>query len=134
MKPLAKTCFLISFFLVFFSFPGYSQCDYFDDFSSPGDWTQVGSLVEVSGGALQYIDGAPDGTQRRVYKELDEPYTSDDCWTMHLEFTPEEVGTFQGKPFTGHLIFSLTETDQDPIYDCPNESCSGYPNVATVTL
>ncbi len=106
----------------------FGQCDYFDDFSSPGDWTQVGTLVEVSGGELQYIDGAPDAVQRRVYKELDSPYTSEDCWEMTLEFLPESVGSHNnGQPFTGHNIFTLTETDQDPNHDCPDLDCTGYP-------
>ncbi len=120
---------LIAFvsFLLFFSLSAVSQCDYFDDFSSPGDWTQVGTLVEVSSGEVEYIDGSPDGEQRRIYKELDSPYTSDDCWTMHMEFTPDEVGTYQGEPFTGHLIFALTETDQNPFYDCPDVNCTGFP-------
>lgn len=126
MKLFISTLFLINILLI--SSVAYSQCDYFDDFSSPGDWTQVGSLVEVSGGALQYLDGAPDAVQRRVYKELDNPYTSDDCWEMTLEFLPEDVGTHSnGQPFTGHMIFSLTETDQDPIHDCPDDDCTGYP-------
>ncbi len=115
-------------YIFFFPFPLFSQCDYYDDFSSPGDWTQVGTLVEVSGGELQYIDGAPDAVQRRVYKELDYSYTSDDCWEMTLEFLPESVGTYGGDPFPGHLIFSLSETDNDPLHDCTNDDCTGYPD------
>ncbi len=127
MKTITKTSIITLLTLFFFLNFGFGQCDYFEDFSSLGDWTQVGTLVEVSGGELQYVDGAPCGSQRRVYKELDEPYTSDDCWTMHLEFTPEEVGTYQGEPFTGHLIFVLTETDQDPLHDCTDINCTGFP-------
>ncbi len=104
------------------------QCDYFDDFSSQGNWNQVGTLVVVKEGKLQYINGARDAVQRRVFKKLDIPFSSGDCWEMTLEFLPESVGSHNnGQPFTGHNIFTLTETDQDPNHDCPDLNCTGYP-------
>ncbi len=115
--------------ILFFSFQNYSQsqCIYFENFSNPSGWTQVGSLVEIDNGALQYINGAPDGSQRRVYKEMDTPITNSDTWTATFKFRPDEVGTYQGQPFTGHLIFALSEFSQDPLWDCPDEECTGNP-------
>ncbi len=126
MKTLIS--FILSFIPVFlFLMNAQSQCIYFENFSNPSGWTQVGSLVEINNGELQYINGAPDGSQRRVYKQMDTPITNADVWTATFKFRPDDVGTYQGQPFPGHLIFSLTETSQDAWWDCPDEDCTGNP-------
>jgi len=119
---------LLSVVLVFsFQIYAQSQCIYFENFSNPSGWTQVGSLVEINNGELHYINGAPDGSQRRVYKQMDMPITNSDNWTATFKFRPDDVGTYQNKPFTGHLIFALSEFSQDPLWDCPDEDCTGNP-------
>jgi gliding motility-associated-like protein len=87
----------------------------------------MGTNVEIKNGALYFIDGAIDDTQRRIYKRLDTPYRSDDCWVMTFEFTPEAVGEFEGRPFTGHFLCALTENEQNPLYDCSSPDCTGFP-------
>lgn len=83
---------------------GSGQCDYYDDFSSPGDWTQVGSLVEVTGGELQYINGAPDAVQRRVYKEL--TGTVDNICIERSDYCSESFGeeTYLGCENDGYSV------------------------------
>ncbi len=107
-----------------------NQCTFFEDFSNPIGWTQVGSLVEIKNNEVQFINGAPDGwpngIQRRLFKKLDEPITDSDLWVASFKFTPQSVGDFGG-PFTGHLLFSLANNTQDPWCDCPDLKCTGFP-------
>jgi len=106
------------------------QCIFYEDYTSSNGWTQVGSLVEIKNGQAKFIDGAPDGwpngIQRRLFKKLNNPITDTDLWTASFKFTPLSVGDFGG-PFTGHLIFSLSNNSQDPWCDCPDLKCTGYP-------
>lgn len=106
------------------------QCSFYEDYSNSIGWTQIGSLVEIKNGELQFINGAPDGwpdgIQRRVYKKLENSLKGSDLWTTSFKFLPKTVGDFGG-PFTGHLLLSLTENTQDPWCDCPDLECSGYP-------
>ncbi len=106
------------------------QCIFFEDFSNPIGWTQIGSLVEIKNNEVQFIDGAPDGwpngIQRRLFKKLDKPITDSDLWTASFKFTPQSVGDFGG-PFTGHLLLSLSNNSQDPWCDCTDLECTGYP-------
>lgn len=107
-----------------------NQCIFFEDFSNPVGWNQIGSLVEINNNKVQFIDGAadgwPDGIQRRLFKKLDIPITDSDLWSASFKFNPQSVGDFGG-PFTGHLIFSLSNNTQDPWCDCPDLKCTGYP-------
>ena len=105
----------------------HSQVIYFDDFSNPQEWTEVGSRVHVFGGRLQFVDGAPCGQQRRVFKALEHPISFEEDWTMTLEFIPVRVGTYRGEPFTGHMIFALTENTSDPVHDCYDIECTDHP-------
>jgi len=106
------------------------QCIFYEEYTSSNGWTQVGSLVEIKNGQAQFIDGAPDGwpngIQRRLFKKLNNPITDTDLWTASFKFTPLSVGDFGG-PFTGHLLFSLTNNSNDPWCDCPDLNCTGYP-------
>ena len=128
MKNIIKNLSLIGLFIIQLSLKSFGQCDYFEDFSNPSGWTQVGTLVETNNGELQYINGAPDGIQRRVYKQLGTPITDEDIWSANFKFQPIDVGSLNGQPYTGHLILSLTETEQNPHWDCPDEDCTGWPN------
>lgn len=117
----------ITLFSFYFQIIGNSQCVYFEDFSSSTGWTIIGSDVNISDGTFNFVNGAIDGVQKRAYKALNEPVSADDCWKARLEFTPFEVGELGGFPFTGHVLFALTETSQNAFRECQNIPCTGYP-------
>lgn len=126
---MKKMSFTFTFVLITLitAFDAFAQCDYYEDFSSDTDWTTVGSLVEIADGRLNYLNDCPDASQRRVYKSLERPMKQEDCWDMKMAFTPTSVGSYQGEPFTGHMIFSLTETNKPTRSDCADIACVGYP-------
>ena len=103
-----------------------SNCDLFDDFSSPAGWTQVGDLVSIQSGVADYQNGAPDAEQRRVYKNLGVFLAADDTWAAEIDFKPVSVGNYNG-PHAGHAILSLTAGSQEPFSNCPDVPCTGYP-------
>lgn len=107
---------------------GYGQCDFFDDYSTNTGWTQVGTEVEVSGGKLQFINGAKDGNgQKRVYKNLGTTLTANDVWYAEFDFYVDSVGRHLGQPWVGHIPFALTAGTQDPYNNCPDVPCTGLP-------
>jgi hypothetical protein len=124
---------------ILFSISSFGQktdeCLFFSDYSNPSDWTQVGSLVEISGDVLNFIDGAPDGSigstaagiQRRVHASIGSTLNANDQWIARVEFTPLAVGTHNGQPHTGHTILALTAGIQEPFNNCSNLACTGYP-------
>ncbi|MBC9811565.1 T9SS type A sorting domain-containing protein [Crocinitomicaceae bacterium CZZ-1] len=111
-------------------------CFFFSDYSSAAGWTQVGTLVEVTGGTLSFINGAPGGsvgsssvgTQRRVHKNIGVTIAAADAWRADFEFTPNTVGQYQNNPYTGHVLMALTAGTQDPLNDCTDLPCTGFPN------
>jgi gliding motility-associated-like protein len=106
-----------------------AQCDFQEDYSSNAGWTQIGVNVEISNGRLNYLNGAEDHTsQRRVHTPLGTTLDSNDCWVAELEFTPQQVGTKIGLPYTAHLILGLTAGTQEAFNDCPDLPCTGKPN------
>ena len=122
------TCLLI---ISFFSLDLSAQiCLFEDDYSDPLLWTQVGSLVNVEDGVVNYVDGAPGESQRRVYRNtgLDLESNGIKCWDLRCEFTPQTLGTYLGQPFVAHYIVAFTAGIQEPLYNCPNIPCTGYPN------
>jgi len=124
---MKQTAFIYVLINLIFMIDVFSQCDYFEDFSDPTNWTKIGTLVEVSQGQLNYIDNCPDASQRRVYKELANPISNADCWELTMAFLPTSVGSLNGDPFTAHLIFSLTENINNPLSDCQDIQCAGFP-------
>jgi len=115
--------------LIFQSEAAHAQqdCQLFDNFSSQNGWTQVGELVTIANGEVQYQNGAPDAEQRRVYKNLGVSLTANHTWTANIDFTPESVGDYGG-PHAGHAIISLTAGTQEPLSNCPDPpECTGYP-------
>lgn len=110
-----------------------SQCDFFDDYTTNTGWTQVGIDVEVSGGKLQFIDGAINGSngsgegQKRVYKSLGATMMANNVWYAEFDFYPQSVGTRLGQPWTGHSLLALTAGTQEPFNNCPNQPCTGLP-------
>jgi len=88
----------------------------------------------VSGGKLQFIDGAIDGSngpgegQKRVYKSLGSTLMSNDVWYAEFDFYPQSVGTHVGQPWTGHTLLAITAGNQEPFNDCSNQPCTGLPS------
>ena len=105
----------------------YSQCDISDDYSSNTGWTQVGSNVQISNNKVEFINGAADGEQRRVYKNLGVTLDETDCWVSEFTFTPVSVGSASGQPMVGHIPFALTAGNQEPFNNCPDIPCTGFP-------
>lgn len=111
------------------------DCVFSSDYSNPAQWTQVGTLVEVNNGVLNFINGAPDGSigstavgsQRRVYAPIGTTFDFDDLWTAEVEFTPQLLGEQNGHPHTGHTILALTAGTQEPFNNCSDLPCTGYP-------
>ncbi|UTW66063.1 gliding motility-associated C-terminal domain-containing protein [bacterium SCSIO 12643] len=118
---LVLLSFLINFEVI------YSQCDISYDYSSGTGWTQIGTNVQISNGQVEFLNGAADGSQRRVYRGLGHVVNDTNCWNAEFTFLPQSVGSYQGQPFTGHVPFALTAGTQDPFSDCPNIPCTGYP-------
>lgn len=106
----------------------WAQCDFSDDYSDASLWTQVGDNVQVSNNRVDFVDGAPGGEQRRIFRELDFNVETTDCWEVKFKFRPEMLGELDGFPMVGHILFALSETDQDPRYDCPDIPCTGNPD------
>lgn len=113
-----------------------SDCSIFFDYSSDANWTQVGTLVEVVNGHVEYINGAPGGsvgssavgTQRRVHHPLGTTFNGSDVWTASFDFNPISVGTHSnGEPHVGHILFALTAGTQEPFNDCVDLPCTGFP-------
>lgn len=101
------------------------SCDFSDDYSSTTGWTQVNSLVSVSGGTVLY-NAAPDGsnTSRRIFKSLGTTISSTNSWTTKFEFKATAIGT--GGP--GHILCAMTAGNLDPVcdqatYAATNQDC-----------
>ena len=111
----------------------FSQCDFFDDYTTNSGWAQVGNDVEVINGHVEFINGAIGGEgpggdgQKRVYKSLGSTLNASDYWVAQFDFTPVSVGSTQGQPWTGHTLFGLTAGTQEPFSDCTNLACTGFP-------
>jgi hypothetical protein len=115
-------------YIIFFSQLAIGQtCLFEDDYATDEGWTQVGTLVSVEDGAVQFKDGAPGEQQRRVHKNIETNLDEVECWELKCEFTPEELGTYLGEAFVSHYIAALTAGSQEPLYDCPDVPCTGYP-------
>lgn len=120
-KPLLLT-------LVFLIAHGASaQCTFSDDFEDPGRWVQIGELVEITAGSVTYLEGAPDGEQRRVYRQIGATLNEDHMWTAEVDFNPLFIGNSPQGPVTGHNVLAVTAGDQEPLNDCPDIPCTGNP-------
>ncbi|MCO6500610.1 MAG: T9SS type A sorting domain-containing protein [Vicingus serpentipes] len=131
-----KTILLILITVVTINNQLLSQCDFEDDYSSTTGWTQVGTDVEIQNGKVEFINGAADGwnnvgPQRRVYKPLGFTLDSGDVWTADVDFNPISVGSHSGGNWVGHTILGITESGQEPLWDCPDLMCTGYPQSTT---
>lgn len=127
---------IFSLFSLFALFPFAQECDFEFDYSSDSGWTQVGTLVEIQGGKVQFINGAPDGSvgstavgsQRRIHYNLGTTFNSGDTWVAEFEFTPQSVGVhLNGEPHTGHTLLALTAGNQEPFNDCVDLPCNNFP-------
>lgn len=118
----------ISLIILLSALPNFisAQCTFESDFSSNNNWTSVGSGVSINNGALMF-SSANSGEQRRTYRSLNAPLSNNDPWKVELDFTPTGVGTWAGEPAAGHYLFALTAGTQEPLSNCPNVACSGYP-------
>ena len=105
----------------------YGQCLFDSNFRVATNWTQVGNSVSINNGRVDFIS-ATGGQQRRVYRILDNPLNANDTWKVELEFTPTDLGDWSGQPAAGHFLFALTQTTGEPLNDCPNVACTGYPS------
>ncbi|MEM6377665.1 MAG: hypothetical protein AAF705_05610 [Bacteroidota bacterium] len=105
----------------------YGQCLFDSNFRVATNWTQVGNSVSINNGRVDFVS-ATGGQQRRVYRELDNPLNASDTWKVELEFTPTDLGNWSGQPAAGHYLFALTQTINEPLNDCPNIACTGYPS------
>ena len=103
-----------------------SFCDFSENYTAPVGWTQVGSLVSIAGGVVQYQNGAADGEQRRVHKNLGFTLNSSDLWQADLDVTPQTIGG--SAPSTGHAVLALTSGTDEPHSACTNIPCTGYPS------
>ncbi|HOY06552.1 MAG TPA: T9SS type A sorting domain-containing protein [Saprospiraceae bacterium] len=103
-----------------------SACQFSDDFSSSDGWTQVGQLVTIQTGLVQYRNGAADSEQRRIFKNIGTTLDAGETWSANIDFLPVSVGDYGG-PHAGHAILSLTAGTQEPFSDCPDVPCTGYP-------
>lgn len=122
---MKKSIFTTIFFLV--SIIGSAQlCNLAIDYSSNSGWTQIGTDVEINNGKLNYLNGAADNQQRRVYRNIGTTLNANDTWSAEFDFLPTSTGSWGG-PATGHTLFALTAGNQEPFNDCPNVSCSGLP-------
>src|SRR5690606_14803843 len=110
-------------------------CFFYSNYLDSSEWVQVGTLVEVTNGQLEFIDGAPDGSsgstavgsQRRVYQDIGVTLNSNDVWRADFEFTPMILGNHNGQPHTGHLLLGLTAGTQEPFNNCSDLPCTGFP-------
>lgn len=107
--------------------PAGAQCLFEEDFNSSPKWTKVGTQVEIRNQRAEYIDGASDGQQRRIYTSLGHTLQADDQWKAELAFRPEAAGSRGGHPWTGHMPLTLTSGTDDPRHNCPNIDCTGFP-------
>lgn len=105
----------------------YAQCDQFEDYESNASWTQVGEWVTINQGVVDFQNGSSCGTDRRVYKSLDQTITDEDCWEISFEFFAREVGEFDGHNFPGHMLIGISENEISPFGDCPDVECTGKP-------
>lgn len=119
-----KKIYLFVFFCTCFVY-SYSQNDFLvDDYSDPSLWTKVGSYAEVSNGQMRFINGCPGGQQRRVYRSLPSPISSDDDWKVRLKVHCSALGNNKA---TSHILFALTETSKPVYKNCDDVACSGFP-------
>ena len=130
MKPLILLRIVAAatiFFFLSLGLRAQDNCDFFDNFSNSTNWTQVGNLVSIQNGVVAYLNNAPDGEQRRVYKNLGVSLNAYDMWAAEIDFKPVNVGNYGG-PHAGHAILSLTAGSQEPFSNCPDVPCTGYPS------
>ena len=124
---------LLTLAFIFFCFPAlHSQsCFFFDDYSNPALWTQIGTGVEVSNGKLRFDNARDQKYQKRVFRELGVPLSECDVWSLEFEFTPTQLGNWSGtNDAAGHVLAALTAGTKGPFSDCScNHDCSncGYP-------
>lgn len=104
-----------------------AQCDISDDYENPGNWTQIGSQVEITAGSVTFLDGSPCGEQRRVYRDLGITLDPGHAWTVEVDFNVLFVGSTPTGPAVGHNIVALTAGTQEPLSDCPDVECTGNP-------
>lgn len=125
-KPVAL-CITVAFLTLFFQ--GNTQstnCNFYDDFSLSGKWTQVGTGVSVSQ-ATGYFNNASGGQQRRIHQPLGFSLDSNRLFVVQCKFRPIATGSYLGQPFCGAYPIALTTGNGSPYYNCPNVNCTGYP-------
>lgn len=106
----------------------WAQCDFYEDFSTTNNvWTQVGENVEIVNGKVEFINGAADGEQRRIYTQIPTTIEAEDRWILDSEFTPTKLGVHQssGNLFPGHIPIALTAGHNEAFNDCIDVPCSG---------
>ena len=108
--------------------PGFlvAQCQLIDDYSDPGRWTQVGTLMEVTAGSAVFLEGCPDGEQRRIHAPIGATLFSESTFTADIDFEVIDIGDIP-VPSVGHILIALTAGTQDPLSDCPDIPCTGNP-------
>ncbi|MBN4051336.1 T9SS type A sorting domain-containing protein [bacterium AH-315-M05] len=88
----------------------YSQCTFSDDYTTSTGWTQVTTLVSVTGGVAEFNnanDGCCGGSDRRIYKSLG-CVLSDTAWTVEFDFRSDAGNN------PSHYIFSVSDTALSP--------------------
>ena len=121
--------------LLFFTLTGFSQqeteWDFYDNYSNPLNWSQVGTGVEVRDGKLFFDNARDKYYQKRAVRELGVTLNDCDTWIAEFEFTPTDLGDWTGiDDAAGHDILALTAGKGCPTSDCScDEDCSkcGYP-------
>lgn len=103
------------------------NCTYFDSFDIGDDWTQVGELIEISDGSVNFIDGASNKAERRIYRLADLEFNVNESWNISLSVTTTNLGTLGNMPAFSIIPIGISQSNSDPNTDCPQSSCDSYP-------
>ncbi len=125
MQKESVALFLITLFLAASSL-AQGTVIYSNDYTSDLGWIQVGKLVEITNGRVEFQNDCPDGMQRRVYTFMETTLNSEgvDHWCLDLDFYFQGVSLGFG---SGHMLVGLTAGTQEPNNNCPDIPCSGDP-------
>ncbi|MEZ4685175.1 MAG: T9SS type A sorting domain-containing protein [Bacteroidia bacterium] len=81
----------------------------------------------MTNGRVEFQNGAPGQTQRRIHRPIGHTLDSTYTWTAEIDFHPTTVGLYGGQPFTGHYPLAVTAGIEDFRFDCPTLPCPGFP-------
>jgi hypothetical protein len=116
-KYLLKTIFLAAFAGSTYSFEAQAQNQiFFDDYSNPKSWSQVGDGLSVDNGMVHAVRVPADFTVHKIYRELFKPLTPGMNWVMEMDFT----NTSEPTDYNLAFAMALTPGTEDVGTVCTN--------------